>query len=236
MSHLPYRLDADDPAAPPIGLIVLQADETLEPEMRQYFRDHPSPVYVSRIASAPEVTRDDLAAMAPGLSQAADLLPKARAFAAVGYGCTSASAVIGSQKVEALVRQSCATAHVTDPLRAATACAAHLGVSRFALLSPYIAEVSAPLRAAFARAGISTEVFGSFGEAQEAKVARISQGSIIEAATALGSDPNVDAVFISCTNLKTRTAIPEIRERLGKPVLSSNQSLAWHTQRLALAQ
>ena len=42
-----------------------------------------------------------------------------------------------------------------------------------------------------------------------------------------------DAVFLSCTNLRTLNVIPEIEARIGKPVLSSNQVLAWHLLRLA---
>lgn len=232
MSRLSYDLDVDDPKAPPAGLIVLQTDETIEPEMRRYFADHPSPMFVSRIPSGPEVTRDMLSAMETDLPAAADLLPKARPYPVVGYGCTSASSVIGSPRVEEMVQRTCAAAIVTNPLRAATACAKDLGISRLALLSPYIEEVSEPLRAAFLQQGISTDVFGSFGEAEEAKVVRISVASVVEAATALGSDPGVDGIFLSCTNLRTLEAIPRIRDRIQKPVLSSNQALAWHMKRL----
>lgn len=232
MTALPYTLDPDDPAAPPIGLIVLQADETIEPEMRRYFADHPSPLYVSRIPSAPEVTHDTLSAMEQDLPAAARLLPDARPYPVVGYGCTSASSVIGSARVEAMVQSTCKAGLVTNPLRAAVACAKAHGVSRFALLSPYIEEVNAPLRAAFAAEGISMDVFGTFGEAEEAKVVRIAQSSVIEAAIALGRDPNVEAVFMSCTNLRTIDAIPKVEAALGKPVLSSNQALAWHMKSL----
>ncbi|NOE26151.1 aspartate/glutamate racemase family protein [Ruegeria sp. HKCCD6157] len=235
MTYVPYTLDEDDPQAPPLGLIVLQVDETIEPEFSTYFSDRKNPLYVTRIPSGIEVTPESLAEMEKALPAAAGLLPSARPFRVVGYGCTSASSVIGSERVEELVKQSCNTKEVTNPLRAATACAADLGASKFALLSPYVEEVNAPLRAAFSENGITMDVFGTFGQAEEAKVARISVQSVIEAATKLGSDPSVEAVFLSCTNLRTMEAIPEIRKRIGKPVLSSNQSLAWHMCRLNLA-
>lgn len=232
MSHIPYTLDADDPDTSPLGLIVLQTDETLEPEFGAIFSERKYPIYVSRIPSGVEVTTDSLAAMETALPAAADLLPKARPYRVVGYGCTSASSVIGSERVAQLVQQTCNAVEVTNPLRAATACAQSLGVCRFALLSPYIEEVNTSLRSAFAANGITTDVFGSFGEGHEANVVRISKQSVVDAATRLGTDSSVDAVFLSCTNLRTLDAIPEIRERIGKPVLSSNQSLAWHMKRL----
>lgn len=232
MSVLRYTLDEDDLEAAPMGLIVLQTDETLEPEFSAHFADRAVPMYVSRIPSSTEVSTASLSQMETMLPAAADLLPKARPYRVVGYGCTSASSVIGSERVEQLVKKSCDVTTVTNPLRATVANAADLGVSKFALLSPYVEEVNEPLRQAFLDSGISTDVFGTFGEAEEAKVVRISTQSVIEAACALGQDPSIEAVFLSCTNLRTLTAIPEIRARLGKPVLSSNQCLAWHMRRL----
>ncbi|CUJ93396.1 Arylmalonate decarboxylase [Ruegeria denitrificans] len=232
MSYLPYTLDSDDPKAPPMGLIVLQTDETIEPEFSAYFADRTCPIYVSRIPSGAEVTTDTLAEMETALPAAADLLPKIRPYKVVGYGCTSASSVIGSDRVERMVQKTCNTAVVTNPLRAASAYAAHLGVSKIALLSPYIEEVNEPLRRAFGENGISMDVFGSFGEAEESKVVRISRRSVVDAALKLGADQLVEGVFISCTNIRTFDAIPEIQKRLDKPVLSSNQSLAWHMREL----
>lgn len=236
MTRLPYNLDVDDPSAPPMGLIVLSTDETVEPEFRRYFADHPSPIYVSRIPSGLEVTTETLSAMETALPASADLLPKARPYAVVGYGCTSASSVIGSERVEQMVQRCCDVPVVTNPLRAATACAADLGISKLALLSPYIEEVNEPLRNAFAANGITMDCFGTFGEREEAKVVRIAQRSVVDAATALGSESSVEGVFLSCTNLRTIDAIPEIEARIGKPVLSSNQSLAWHMRKITAAQ
>ncbi len=236
MTTLPYSIEPDDPRICPMGLIVLQTDETIEPEFRTLFAQDPSPIYVTRIPSGANVNTDTLAQMQQDLPAAADLLPKARPYRVVGYGCTSASSVIGSDPVERLVKQTCNTASVTNPLKAAAACAADHGVVRFALLSPYIEEVNTPLRQAFAKYGISMDVFGTFGESEEAKVVRISTVSVVEAAVRLGSDDAVDAVFLSCTNLRTLKAIPKIEARIGKPVLSSNQSLAWHMKRLNMSQ
>lgn len=233
MSQIPYRLIPDDELPTPLGLIVLRADETLEPEFHEVFAKDPVALYVSRIPSAPDVTPDTLSAMEADIAASADLLPKSLTYAVVGYGCTSASAIIGSKAVATQVKSACNAIDVTNPLRAAIAYARHHGLSKLALLSPYVDEVNAPLRAAFADAGLSTDVFGTFGEAEEARVARIDDTSVIEAAVALGSDANADGVFLSCTNLKTLRALPKIQERLGKPVFSSNSALSWHMKKVA---
>jgi maleate isomerase len=222
-------------AVPAVGIIVLQVDETLETEIRRMAPDMPDALYTSRIPSAPTVTPENLAGMEDDLTSAAALLPPIR-FGAVGYACTSATSVIGSDKVDRLIRAGCDAAAVTNPIRAIAAYAAVLGVSRFALVSPYTEDVVSPLRTAFAGEGVETPVFGSFGVAEEHLVARISCASVVEAGMRLGASENVDAVFLSCTNLRTLDAAKIIENRLQKPVISSNSALAWHLQKLSFDQ
>jgi maleate isomerase len=233
MSYIPYSLIPEDALPIPLGLIVLRADETLEPEFHEAFASDPVALYVSRIPSAPNVTPGTLRAMEADIVASADLLPKSLTYAVVGYGCTSASAIIGSKAVASRVKSACNTKKVTNPLRAAIAFAKHHGLSKLALLSPYVDEVNVPLRAAFSEADLSTDVFGTFGEGEEAKVARIDETSIMDAAISLGSSADADGLFLSCTNLKTLKVLPKIQKRLGKPVFSSNSALSWHMKNYA---
>jgi maleate isomerase len=46
-------------------------------------------------------------------------------------------------------------------------------------------------------------------------------------------DSDMDALFISCTNLRALDAIAPLEARLGKPVLTSNQVLGWHMMQSA---
>ena len=64
-------------------------------------------------------------------------------------------------------------------------------------------------------------------------MARISERSIEDALVELGSNDEVDGVFISCTSLRVCGIVERVEQRLGKPVTSSNHALAWHALRLA---
>jgi maleate isomerase len=215
-----------------LGLIVLQADETLEGDFRTMLPAD-VPLYVSRVPSAPEVTPDTLAAMAAHLTGSAALLPAAAQFASIGYGCTSGAAEIGSEAVAGFIRQGAAGQHVTDPLDSLVAACGALGIRRLALLSPYVATVSEKLRSQLASKGISTPVFGSFDESREAQVVRIDAVSILRAAVDLAGKGGTEAVFLSCTNLRTLALIEEIEARTGLACFSSNQVLGWHMARSA---
>ncbi|MDN5698336.1 MAG: hypothetical protein L0G70_10235, partial [Rubrobacter sp.] len=51
---------------------------------------------------------------------------------------------------------------------------------------------------------------------------------------ALAADhPDAEAVFLSCTNLRTLDVLAEASERLGKPVISANQVTMWAALRAA---
>lgn len=216
-----------------IGLIVLQSDETMEAELRQVLPDRDVATFVSRIPSAAEVSTQSLAAMEVDLPRAVDLLPKTVDFDVVGYGCTSASSIIGTERVAQLVSDGCTTRHVTDPVSALVAACGALGVSKLALLTPYTEDVSESLRQALSQKGIDTPVFATFDEPIETNVARIDAHSIREAAVSLGQDKGAEAVFMSCTNLRTLNVLKDVEIATEKPALSSNQAFFWHMFALA---
>ena len=233
---LPYTLAPQIGTEGRIGLIVLQSDETMEAELRQALPDDDIATFVSRIPSASDVSNDSLAAMEADLPRAAGLLPKTVDFDVVGYGCTSASSVIGSDRVAEMIKTGCSTAHVTNPVTALVAACSALGISKLALLTPYTEAVSESLRSALSAQGIETPVFGTFNEPVETKVARIDPASIRDAAMTLGKDEGAEAVFMSCTNLRTIEILKDVEAGISKPALSSNQAFFWHLIGLAGTQ
>ena len=233
MTHFDYVLEGPIGTRATLGLVVLQTDETLEHDFRRLFTAPDVSLYVTRVPSGADVSTETLGAMSAALPAATRLLPPELSYDVVGYGCTSGTAVIGPDRVAQQVREGCHATHVTEPLSALVALCAARGVANLAFLSPYVESVSMTLRDALNARGVATPVFGSFNEAIETKVAKISKASLYDAAMALGASDQVDAVFLSCTNLRTLDVIPQIEADLGKPVFSSNQALAWHMGHLA---
>lgn len=227
-----FSYTSDTFSAPALGLIVLQTDETIEGDMRTMLPAG-ARLHVSRVPSGAEVTSETLDQMAGHLTASASLLPEAAGFGVVGYGCTSGTAQIGAARIASLVQAGIATPAVTEPVTALVAACRSLGVTRIAFLSPYVASVSERLRSVLSGQGIETPVFGGFDEAEEAKVVRIDAPSIHRAAADLVRDHAVDAIFLSCTNLRTLSVIAALERDLDMPVLSSNQVLAWHMGVLA---
>ena len=229
MSFFSYKLEEN--YNPSMGLVVLQADQRIELDARQQF-DPKVNLHISRIPSAETVSTDTLKQMEKDLPIAVSLLPNAVDFDVVGYGCTSGTSVIGAENIAKIVKDRCKTKHVTEPVSALIAACRHLGIERIGFLSPYVEAVSTGLRETLFLSGVETPIFGSFNEEIEERVVKISTVSISDAAVELGRQ-DVDAIFLSCTNLNTLPVIKSIEEKIRKPVLSSNQVLAWHMSQLS---
>lgn len=214
-----------------VGLILLQTDEVLENEIRHML---PADValFHTRVPSGDEVTADTLAKMEAEIPSATKLLPPAGEVNVVAYGCTSGSTIIGEAKVEEAIKSVLPNVKTTNPLTAVKANLVHLNTNKIGLLTPYEPHVSQAMSDHLVAEGFEICGFGSFYEKEEANVARISRHSILDAIVELGSNAQCEAVFASCTNLRTVDLLEEASKKIGKPVLSSNSALSWHIAQL----
>ncbi|SFN36173.1 maleate isomerase [Roseovarius lutimaris] len=229
-----YALDAGAGAGLRLGVILLSTDETLEYEARQVIGARDVNLLHTRIPARADVTPEDLRLMAPEMTRTAALLPKD--LSAVAYACTSGATIIGSENVASLINAAHPDTAVTNPLVAVIAALKALGVTRIAMVTPYVAEVTRPMCAILAAEGIEVVSEVSFGQKEDWTVARITEGSTEAAMLAAAKVEGVEAVFASCTNLRTFGIIDAVEARLGLPVISSNQALIWDMLRLSGAE
>ncbi|MGC3936985.1 maleate cis-trans isomerase family protein [Roseobacter sp. EG26] len=233
IERLSFSTDAGAGERARIGLLVLESDQTIEWEFRS-LTDFPGvSVYHARLANDVQVTPETLANMAHELPVAAGLLPSYLGLKAIGYGCTSASTIIGEARVADIIGQVHPGVPSTNPLTAAKAALATMGVKRLGLVTPYSPEVTEAMQAKFDEAGIAVTAVGSFYEESDLVVGKIDHQSMLQGALSIGGSHDVDGVFISCTNLRGAAVVEAAERALNKPVTASNHALAWHLLRLA---
>ncbi len=238
---LAYQTDGGAGARARLGLIILHVDETIESEFRRLTDIDGVAVYITRVPSGAELNEGTIRAMAADIPVAARLMPPAADFDVLAYACTSGATILGPKKVSEAIRNarpagspgSFAHARITDPLTAAKAAFRALEVKRVGFITPYVASVSGAMHAALEADGLTIAGFGSFEQSEEAVVARISPESTFRAILHVGRSEACDAVFVSCTNVRTLEVLARAEETLGLPVISSNQALAWHMLRRA---
>ncbi|WP_282601635.1 ectoine utilization protein EutA [Paracoccus sp. PARArs4] len=203
------------------GLIALATDMTIEGDARLVMPEG-TRLHVTRIEFDNPTTEENLRNTGPRLRAAVDLIVPGVHLDGIGFGCTSASAVLGDQ-MDALAG---GRAHVTTPAGAALRGFAALGAERVALMTPYLEATTNLVGDHFEAHGIDVVRRVSMNFPDDRDMAVLPAERIVE--MAVGSDhPDAQALFISCTALPVMPLIPRIEEALGKPVLSANQALFW---------
>ena len=233
LTHIPFTVDEGIAARARIGLVVLATDHTVEYEFRQVVDIPGVAVYQSRIPNSPTITPENLRAMEPHITDRTDIILPGVPLDVVAYGCTSASMIIGEDRVFELMHAARPEAKATTPITAAFAAFRATGCQRIGILTPYSDEVNQFIRNYIESRGFEVPVFGSFNQDNDNTVACISAESMRDAALQIGRHDNVDGVFVSCTSLRLAHCVADIERVLNKPVTSSNHALIWYSLRLA---
>jgi len=227
------RLDLEPrPARWRVGLIVLATDLTSERDFARLCPDEGLAIYANRIGFANPTDKKNLLAMGPLLTEAARVILPGETLDAIAYSCTAASALIGDSAVRQAIQAAKPEVPVVTPTTAAFRAFETLQVRKISLLTPYTDAVTDALANYFEVGGVEILNATCFGLSDDREIARIRPDSILAAAcTAWHAD--ADALFISCTALRAVAAVEEIEDRLGIPVVTSNQAMFWQTIREA---
>lgn len=229
--HPTARLEAR-PARWRVGLMILATDHTTERDFAAMRPSEDLAIYSTRVVFTNPITKENLLAMRPRLTEAAELILPGETLDAIAYSCTSASALIGDPAVRDAIQAGKPQVPVVTPTSAALAAFAALGLHRVSVFAPYTEPVTDALVRYFESAGLEILSASCFGLADDREMARVLPESIVSAA-AETCHPQADGVFISCTALRAAGVAQTIEDRLGVPVVTSNQAMFWQTIRQA---
>jgi maleate isomerase len=206
-----------------IGLIIPSSNRMVEEEMVR----HLPPGFVAHIARLrmTGAHRASIGAIIPRVEEAAATLTDARC-AVVAFHCTAnstAEGIEGEEKLLAALRRAGAP-QVTSTASALRHALASLHARRIVLLTPYSAHTTEEEAEFLGKAGF--EVIHAHGFALKgsdeyrAAPAQFWRDRTIEAAR-----PEADAYLISCANISVFPVIEAIEQKLGRPVITSNQAV-----------
>lgn len=144
----------------------------------------------------------------------------------VAYACTSGS-FVGGIAGETLLRKAMVQAGAKEAVTTSGALLEalnHLGLKKIAIATPYNEELTRLLADFLKSAGIEVVRAGYLNSEQD--IMHIGYDAVKNMADIV-DHPEAEAVFFSCTNLRTFDIITELEQKLGKPVLSANQVTIW---------
>lgn len=181
-------------------------------------RTHYEPVPVSRVMA-------ELVSNTSHLETATrDVLPLEPEV--VAYLCSSGSFVKGVEYEKSLVaaiEAAGANAAVTTSGALAEAIIA-LKISRISLITPYDEELTELLRVFLNELDVTVVQSNHLGLG--GGIWKVNYRTVAERILA-ADDPDAQAIFVSCTNLRTYDIIDPLEKMLGKPILTANQLTMW---------
>ena len=240
-AHVPFSTISKEDRWVQMGLIILETDLTIETEFRKFLsqdekiRENIS-LLNTRIPCDDKVTTSNLTSMKNRFTDSLNLFPNKYEFDVIGYGCTSASLLIGDEKITKIVQSKVLTDNVTTPMLAVKKALKTLGTNKIGYIAPYISEIAHKMCSHLGQAGFEVVKAATFAEDRDSVVGVITPKSIFKAIeTLIDQSDNLDAIFISCTSLKCASIISLSEEKFGLPLLSSNSVLAWDMMKLSKA-
>jgi maleate isomerase len=210
------------------GLLVPSGNSVAEPEIRAMLPRQVS-MLVTRLALRGS-SKLELMRMLDRLEAASELLADAEVDVIV-FHCTAVSTF--APELAGGIRDRIQSASGTRCFTTADAILeglTHLGARRVSLLTPYIDEVHARETAFLEAAGFQAAGGANLGINTNSEMAGLSPEALLDWARG-AIDRRADACLISCTAIKSAPLIAELERVSGIPVLTSNQSMAWHLMR-----
>lgn len=216
-----------------IGLIALSSDRACEDDVSAFVGSVDGVgVFTTRVPMSPVVTPESVAELKNHLSGAVQLLVPTSPLDVVAFGCTAGSIASGLDNVRRSLSAGRPGVKTSNPIEAAGDALRSLGARRISLLVPYHIPVGDMIGDYFESIGFQIDRRTTFDLAGDVDINRVTTGALVDAGL-LAMHPNSDALFISCTGLRTADAIAPLEQRIGKPVVTSNQALAWDCLRQA---
>jgi maleate isomerase len=147
---------------------------------------------------------------------------------AIAFNCTGASLSDGAEGARRLrdeiaaATKTPATTTILSVVRALRAS----GARRIVHVCPFTAEFGADEAAFLGAEGF--EIVESRGlNFTDARVAaKMTPAEIFDIAAGVDR-PDADGIFLACANIRAMEATPSLQQRLGKPVVTSNQAVIW---------
>lgn len=178
-------------------------------------------------------TTEALDAMAKQAPDAAALLKTSRVHA-ICYGCTIGSLYRGRAGEDELARKLSDVASAPAVMMANSAVEAlrALGASRIAVANPYTAETNARVRAYLEECGFEIAAIETASIAESWNITKLRPDEVYALAVrAIERAGRLDALFLSCGNMRSIDVIARIEADTGVPTISSNQAMLWKALR-----
>ena len=214
-----------------LGFIVLSGDLACEHDL---FNMTPEGVGISftRLKTDDFTTNETLAAHVNQLAEAASRIQPDVKPDVISYCCTSGSIVIGEEEVK---RQIAIGAPYTKPMSLVTGVVSALNAvqaKKIVIGTPYLDEINAREEEFFLSKGFEILRMEGLNLETGIEFGKVTPDFWNKFSLEIDCE-DADAVFLSCTGIRSLDIIEKVEAQINKPVITSNQAQMWSALRLA---
>ncbi len=213
---------------PRIGLIALATDFIIEKDFIKIIKDKDIDFFVNRIECYNPLSKDNLIKMSEKITDVTKNILPDENIDCVVYGCTSGTIAVGYDTIERKVKEAKPKAKITTPSTAAIKALKKLNIKKLAIFTPYSKKLNDEIIDYFSSQGFNIVANTYLDIAADYDIGKVDQNFLFKTLSQI-EIKNADALFISCTALPVLNLIERLENELGKPVITSNQSLIWDT-------
>ena len=213
---------------PRIGLITLASDFRIEKDFNNIIYGKEIDLFSNRIHCYNPLTNETLKKMADDITDVAkEILPDQK-LDCVAYGCTSGTIAAGYNSIFDKVNLAKPNTKVTTPITSAIKALKKLNINKISIFTPYTDEINQSVAEYFKKENIEVVSLTYFDIASDLDIGKVDPDYLFEVLSKIDLSKS-DALFVSCTALPVLSLIDKLEKKLGKVVLSSNQTLIWDT-------
>ena len=150
----------------------------------------------------------------------------------VCFACTSASALIGEERVNAALSRGAPNASPTSLISGVIKALRTFEARRIVVATPYLDEINTLEARYLLDQGFEILDFQGMNILTDTDIRLIAPEFIKNYARSIDR-PEAEAIFISCGGLRSLEIVDELEQEVGKPVVVSNQAMFWNALRMA---
>ena len=214
-----------------LGFILMSTDLAAESD---FFDISPKDVaiHITRLKTDDHTTNETLSKHIEFMADAASRIQPDIKPDVISYSCTSGSIVIGEDRVKEEIKKGAPYAipmtlvtGVVDALR-------ELKVKNLVVGTPYLDEINTNEAEFLFNKGFSVLNIQGLNLTKGIEFGTVTPDYWIKFAEEINEE-SADAIFLSCGGIRSTEVIDQIEQKVGKPVITSNQAQMWSCLRRA---
>ena len=214
-----------------LGFVLMSTDLAAEVDFFDMVPDDVA-VHITRLKTDDYTTNETLAKHIEFMADAASRIQPDTKPNVISYSCTSGSIVIGEDRVKEEIKKGAPYAipmplvtGVIDALR-------ELQIKKLVVGTPYLDEINTKEADFLYNKGFSILNIQGLNLTKGIEFGTVTPDYWIKFAEEI-NEKSADAIFLSCGGIRSTEVIDQIEQKIGKPVITSNQAQMWSCLRRA---